>query len=462
MFINKDKKKASEQPRSELQQVASTNGSPGQRILAVMVGVVGAVVILGGVAWKYVLPAFRDTKPIAAQSSPSPETSKQEAKLNVPLDLDSAAAATTADNSGMFPPAQGNSPDAHPSSPVNAANASGQYSGGGRSAPPGMNGQQIGGGGQNDSARTDAGNEREQAEQRKLRGELGEFGDTSPRIQRTSFSQAEGEDDTDDDSKAVQKEIARRRAAALQASGAQVGPKIAQQPTAAIGQPSSDAGAGNALASQLKAIPTPDGQARILQNPHLTVQKGEPLSCTLDTAIQTDTVGFIECLTDYPLKSMDGKVVLAERGTRIQGEYTRSVAPGSNSIFVLWTKATTPAPNHVEFDLLSPGTDKLGRAGIQGDVDNKFSQRYGGALMFSLLQDIGNVATTKATANGTPSVLLLPSTQSAGQSAVAELLKQGADIKPSLYRNHGDSVAITIARYIDFSSVYRLRTVKVR
>jgi type IV secretion system protein VirB10 len=125
------------------------------------------------------------------------------------------------------------------------------------------------------------------------------------------------------------------------------------------------------------------------------------------------------------------------------------------AVFVLWSRAVTPTG--VVVNLASPGTDPLGRAGVHGEVDTKFWDRFGGALLFSLLQDSMTIAAARASQSGNGnSVVVLPSTQSTGTTAASEILKQGSDIKPSLYKNQGESVAITVARDVDFSTVYNL------
>ena len=466
MFLSKKKVKAPDAPRTELDATARVHGSPGQRIFALMVAIAATVVIFGAVGYFYILPQWQAQEK-AAQGEEKPlEVKGNTGKLVVPLDPNEGAPAAAAEaTDDVYKPQPGLAGDAKPSA---APAGQGRASAGGqqrpvgvegREAPPGMSGQQAEGSGE---PSTPGGvSEKDQARARKLGGELGYFGETmTPRIERVGGQRANNAQAPTDDACArieggpeVVAECNARVAATRPQATAQVRPASPQ---------SAPSGPPNQLAGQLTAIPTPNGAVGVIPNPHLTVQKGEPVTCTLDTAIQTDLFGFVECITDYPIYSMDGKVVLAERGTRITGEYSRDLAPGARSIFVLWTRATTPAPYHVTFDLLSPGSDRLGRSGIAGDVDEKFWQRYKGPLMFSLIQDASAAAAARASGQGATNtgVVVLPSTQNAGQSAVAELLKQGADIKPSLYRNQGDTISITVARYIDFSGVYKLRTVK--
>jgi type IV secretion system protein VirB10 len=141
-----------------------------------------------------------------------------------------------------------------------------------------------------------------------------------------------------------------------------------------------------------------------------------------------------------------------ERGTKVDGEYARAMAHGSKAVFVLWTRAVTP--KGVVVDLASPGTDPLGRAGLSGEVNNKFWDRYGGAFMFSVLQDGVAVATTKSGGGNTQ--INLGNTQATGMTAASAILQQNADVMPSLSMSQGARVGITVARDLDFSSVYSL------
>ena len=50
-------------------------------------------------------------------------------------------------------------------------------------------------------------------------------------------------------------------------------------------------------------------------------------------------------------------------------------------------------------------------------------------------------------------------TGSTTKSIVEEMLKQGSQLKPSLYKNQGEIIKIFVARDVDFSTVYELRPV---
>jgi len=235
---------------------------------------------------------------------------------------------------------------------------------------------------------------------------------------------------------------------------------------------STPAGGTNALAGALSATMTPGTSATINRNPSMTLAKGTLPDCTLLTAILTDQPGFLKCILSAPVMSMDGKVVLMEAGTTMEGEYTQGLQAGQKTIFTLWSRAVTP--NFISVQLNSPGTDALGRSGTSGYVDNKWFERFAGAVFFSLFEDAKQIyiarddarASQRSSGNaygdtyniGTQGTLSqLSNTGSTTKSIVEEMLKQGGQLKPSLYKNQGEIIKIFVARDVDFSTVYELR-----
>jgi len=212
------------------------------------------------------------------------------------------------------------------------------------------------------------------------------------------------------------------------------------------------ASSDSALAGLLRPTITPAVRAQVLPTERLLLPKGAFIDCTLETAIDSTLPGMTTCITATDTFSVDGKVVLLERGTKLVGETRGEVQQGSARVFVLWTEARTPTG--VVVPLASPGTDELGRAGLAGQVDRHFWQRFGAAILISVINGALQAAVQSSSNNGT--VIVNPS---ASQDVMTEVLKSTVNIPPTVTKQNGDRIQVFVARDLDFRSVYELRPV---
>jgi type IV secretion system protein VirB10 len=200
------------------------------------------------------------------------------------------------------------------------------------------------------------------------------------------------------------------------------------------------------LAGLLTPTATPTTRATELPTQRLLLAKGAFIDCTLETAIDSSLPGMTTCITATDTFSVDGKVVLLERGTKLVGETRGQVQQGTVRLFVLWTEARTPTG--VVVPLASPGTDALGRSGLDGEVDRHFWQRFGAAILISMVDAAAQVAQRSAT------VIYDTSTS---QNVATEALKGSIGIVPTITNNQFDRIQILVARDLDFRQVYQLR-----
>jgi type IV secretion system protein VirB10 len=217
-----------------------------------------------------------------------------------------------------------------------------------------------------------------------------------------------------------------------------------------------DGGKG-ALSGMLTPTNAPMVRAGRLGNLSLTVKKGTPAECVLQTRIIVQKPGLVRCSLTSDLISANGKVVLADKGSEVVGEQNGSMRQGDTRVYVLWTEIITKDGVTIPID--SPGTDALGAAGLDGEVDNRWGPRIGASLMLSFIDDAVAYQTAKAgAASGTSTNAALPyqNTQQQGQRIAEKVLDSTINIPPILYKNQGDKVSIIIMRHLDFSSVYSL------
>jgi type IV secretion system protein VirB10 len=217
-------------------------------------------------------------------------------------------------------------------------------------------------------------------------------------------------------------------------------------PPAAAAAPSE-----SALAALLRPSLTPATRARMLPAERLLLPKGAFIDCTLETAIDSTLPGMTTCVTATDTFGVDGSTVLIERGSKLVGETRGEVAQGQSRLFVLWTEARTPTG--VIVPLASPGTDELGRSGLSGDVNRHFFQRFGAAILISVIDGAVQAAATSRSSSGT--VIYNPS---GSQDVLTEVLKSTVNIPPTITKNQGDRIQVFVARDLDFRSVYELKT----
>jgi len=236
-------------------------------------------------------------------------------------------------------------------------------------------------------------------------------------------------------------------------------------PITAPSQPGGPLGGDNSpLAQRLKPTLLTGEKAAVIANPNMTITEGTVIPCTLQTAINSELPGLVVCVVPIDIRGTTGNVVLLDRGTRIVGQIQSGLLQGQNRVFVDWTRAETP--DHVVITLDSPGTDELGRAGLPGAVDTHFWQRFGGALMLTLVQgalDAGVVEAANQGSGGSSSTSqqaalgFVYSAQSNGQSIANTALQNTINIPPTLTKNQGDTVGLIVAHDLDFSDVYQLQ-----
>jgi type IV secretion system protein VirB10 len=238
-------------------------------------------------------------------------------------------------------------------------------------------------------------------------------------------------------------------------SNAQPGAGITPPEILASGPPSGIGSAAAARSGELSALlhaaPTPAARAEMLPAQRLLLPKGAFIDCTLETAIDSTLPGMTTCVMASDVFGVDGKVVLMERGTKLIGETQGQVQQGQARVFVLWTEARTPAG--VVVPLASPGADELGRSGLPGEVNRHFWERFGAAMLISIVDGAVEAASTR---NGGGTVIVDPA---GSQSVMTEVLKGTVNIPPTVMKKNGDRIQVLVARDLDFRSVYELRAV---
>jgi type IV secretion system protein VirB10 len=247
--------------------------------------------------------------------------------------------------------------------------------------------------------------------------------------------------------------------AASQATGPfSSGTTTSEPPSTGVVSSNAGTQAGGLFGGQLQGSATPRVVASMLGNRSLTLPKGTAFTCALKTKIISATSGFVGCQVQRNVFSDDGRVLLVERGSHMDGEYRiASMRPGTVRVPVLWTRIRTP--NGVTVDIDSPGTGQLGESGIEGYVDNRWFERIGAAMLLSLIDDSVKLVIQNQANETQGNTVVLPSTTANTSKLAEKVLDSTINIPPLIYQNQGGIVGIYVARDVDFSSVYELKPV---
>lgn len=214
------------------------------------------------------------------------------------------------------------------------------------------------------------------------------------------------------------------------------------------------------------------------------VAQGTMIRGVLETAVQSDLPGMVRAVVAENVWSFDGRRILIPAGSRLVGEYKSGLTRGQTRVFVVWTRLLRS--DGVSVQLGSNGTDDLGRAGSAGTVDNHYLERFGAAIMLSLVGGAaqflsgfgqnydmtgdGTVITTTDPATGVvtqtqtgvgQNQLSLQARQIAAQNVsqtltniAQEALKNSINIPPTIHLDQGTRIIVFVRRDLDFSSLY--------
>jgi type IV secretion system protein VirB10 len=246
----------------------------------------------------------------------------------------------------------------------------------------------------------------------------------------------------------------RRLAAGVLFKSTATTPATAGPSGTSAGASGADVSGSDSFAKSLQPSRPAAARAYMLEHPSMTVTKATAIPCTVIPAMDTTLPGLVSCIQKADVWSADGKVLLLERGTKWTGEQKAGMAQGQRRVGVLWTRGETP--NHVLVDVDSPGADNLGRPGMSGMVDNHFWDRFGGAILISLIGDVGSYLAATQQSGNNNTAIALPGTINGAQSAMSEVLRSTINIPPTMAVNQGADVIIYVARDLDFSDVYGL------
>jgi type IV secretion system protein VirB10 len=199
----------------------------------------------------------------------------------------------------------------------------------------------------------------------------------------------------------------------------------------------------NDFASRIGGVGGGPAEARVDVNPKTTVTQGTMIPAVLETAINTDVPGYVRAVVSQDVRSFDGTRVLVPRSSRLIGQYQSGLQGGQKRAYVIWTRLIRP--DGVSVAIASPAASFDGSTGLQGNVNSHFFQRFGSAMLLSVVGGLSTIASA-----GTNLML------GGGDSASAAAVNQGQNIGPTVRVRQGEPIRVFTARDLDFSRVPQL------
>ncbi|MEO4090764.1 type IV secretion system protein VirB10 [Acinetobacter pittii] len=206
-----------------------------------------------------------------------------------------------------------------------------------------------------------------------------------------------------------------------------------------------------------------------MRNRDLTIDKGTFIDCVMTTKFNSQLAGLMTCEVTRNIYSASGRVVLIDRGSKVTGQYQGGIQQGQTRVFVMWDRIVTP--KGVAIDINSPASSELGESGLTGRINNHFWKRFGGAMLVSLIDGVGEglgkslgasvgrkLDKSLGNESGTTVIDLGGSSGSSSSTDVAsKIIEQTINIPPTIVKHQGDKITVFVSRDLDFSKVYRLR-----
>ncbi len=210
---------------------------------------------------------------------------------------------------------------------------------------------------------------------------------------------------------------------------------------AAGGAAANAGGPNEEFASRIGGVGGTTSVATAGINPQTTVTQGTLIPAILETAIDTDVPGYVRAVVSADVRGFDGTRVMIPRSSRLIGQYKSGMQAGQKRAYIIWTRLIRP--DGVSVNISSPAIAFAGETGLDGQVNNRFFERFGSAMLLSVvggLSALGNNGTTVAIGGQ-------------AQSAAAAAVSQSGQIGPTVRVRQGEPIRVFTARDLDFSKV---------
>ena len=176
-----------------------------------------------------------------------------------------------------------------------------------------------------------------------------------------------------------------------------------------------------------------------------TIAQGKLLTAVLETAINTEIPGLVRAIVSRDVYGESGSDILIPKGSRLFGSYASKILKGQGRVDIGWTRLIRP--DGVDLAISFNAADQFGRAGLSGEIDNKYGSLLTNSLLTSILAVGGVAAAQKLVANknnqtstttSNPTQGTTTTTGTAANQALADVTKTIIDLVGQVMTNSID------------------------
>ncbi len=155
--------------------------------------------------------------------------------------------------------------------------------------------------------------------------------------------------------------------------------------------------------------------------------------------INSELEGKVVAQIEQHVYASHGRKILVPAGSKAIGRYLPFKKAGETRLRIVWERILTPDGINIR-TVNAEMADAMGRAGITGDVDNRNFDKYGMALLVSLISAIGQL---HVPADSAAQKAAIDSFGRELSRVTADILQQSLDIKPRVTIPAGSRILIS-------------------
>jgi type IV secretion system protein TrbI len=188
------------------------------------------------------------------------------------------------------------------------------------------------------------------------------------------------------------------------------------------------------------------------------LKRGSVIPATLVTGINSDLPGRITAqVSQNVYDSATGRRLLVPQGAKLFGRYDSNVSFGQRRVLVIWTDLIFPNGSTLQIGGMA-GVDAQGYGGFRDQVDNKYLQTFGSAILIALIGTGIDMAvpesSTLATQDTASDAARRNFAESFGRVA-DQTISRNLNVQPTLTIRPGYGFNIIVEQDIIFPGAYR-------